>query len=345
MKLVILLFCLHSMITPVSALEIEAPEVPDVGKEWMPENTESILDAIMDLLQHASEALSFHLREASVVCAGIFAVVMLITLLETVSPYTKSAAQIAGTTAISLLLFQGTNSLICLASDTIIEIGEYGKLLLPVMTAALAAQGGITGSASLYAGTALFSSILQSVMSRYFIPGVYLYLALYVANGATHENILKNISDLLKTLMTWLLKIMLMIFTTFLSLSGVITGTTDAAALKATKVMVSSFVPIVGGALSDASDAVLISAGVLKNAAGIYGIFAILALFLQPFIKIGTQYMMLKFTAAISSVFSDTWLAGVIQGFSNALGLLLGMSATASVLILVSTVCFMKGVT
>lgn len=81
---------------------------------------------------------------------------------------------------------------------------------------------------------------------------------------------------MVKNVVSWSLKTILTVFTTYMTVTGVVSGTTDAAALKATKVTISSVVPVVGGILSDASEAVLVSAGLMKNAAGIYGILAVL---------------------------------------------------------------------
>ena len=225
----------------------------------------------------------------------------------------------------------------------LLQMGALIESAIQSATTALAAQGGISTSAALYAGTALFTSVLQSAMSGFLVPGIYLYLALSVGNGATGENMLKSASDALKGFLTWCLKIILMVFTTYLGLSGVISGTTDAAALKMAKVTMSSFVPVVGGVLSDASEAVLVSAGLIKNAAGIYGILAVLALFLRPFLKIGIHYLILKLTGMICSVFSGNRISSVIQSFSGALGLLLGITAAECIMLLIGTVCFMKG--
>ena len=106
----------------------------------------------------------------------------------------------------------------------------------------------------------------------------------------------------------------------------------------------STVIPVVGSVLSDASEAVLVSAGLMKNAAGIYGILATLALFLHPFLKIGVQYLILRVTAAICSVFGSSRVTELVEAFSDGLGLLLGMTASACVMVFISTVCFMKGV-
>ena len=212
------------------------------------------------------------------------------------------------------------------------------------MTAAMAAQGGVSSSAALYTGTALFDAVLSSLISRLLVPMVYLFLALAVANSAMGEDLLKQMRDVAKGLISWCLKILLTVFTTYIAITGVVSGTTDAAALKATKVTISSVVPVVGGILSDASEAVLVSAGLMKNAAGIYGILAVLAVFLSPFLKIGVQYLILKLTAALCALFGAKRLTELIFDFSTAMGLLLAMTGSECLLLLISTVCFLKGV-
>ena len=129
-----------------------------------------------------------------------------------------------------------------------------------MLTAALSAQGGVTTSAALYAGTALFDAVLSGLIKTVLIPLVYVFLALAAANSAMGEELLKNCRDTVKGFMTWLLKTVLYIFTGFISITGVVSGPTDAAALKAAKLTISSVVPVVGGILSDASEAVLVSA-------------------------------------------------------------------------------------
>jgi len=143
--------------------------------------------------------------------------------------------------------------------------------------------------------------------------------------------------------MTWGLKIILYVFTGYMSITGVITGTADAAAVKAAKLTISGAVPVVGGILSDASEAVIIGAGVMKNAVGVYGLLAVVAIWITPFLQIGSIYLLLKLTAIVCSVFGVKESSDLIEDFSGAMGLLLGMTGTVSLLILISTICFMKG--
>ena len=96
--------------------------------------------------------------------------------------------------------------------------------------------------------------------------------------------------------------------------------------------------------MSDASEAVLVSAGMVKSAAGVYGLIAIAAIAIGPFLRIGVQYLLLKLTAAVCAVFSGKRISGLVADFSSAMGLLLAMTGAVCLLIMISVVCFMKGV-
>lgn len=323
---------------------ITAPAVPQFGAAFMPEDTSSFGSALWKLLQNALGMLNPDLVEASRVCLAIFAVVLLISVIKLFPGASEKTADLAGAVAIAVLLLKSSDSLIRLSIVTIREISEYGKLLLPVLTSALAAQGGITTSTALYAGTMLFDTVLSSLLLNLLIPGIYIYLALATAQAAIGDELLKKLATFVKWISAWALKTVLYIFTGYIGITGVVSGTTDAAALKVAKLTISGVVPVVGGILSDASEAVLVGAGVVKNAAGIYGILAILAIFAGPFLKIGCHYLLLKLTGAVCSVFGTKRSTELIGDFSSAMGLLLAVTGSVCLLQLISSVCFLRGV-
>ena len=330
--------------TLLSLLEITAPELPRSGASLMPENTSSFGDALWDLAGNAVSLLQPELVEAARVCLSILAVVLLICIIKLFPKAEERTPDFVAAIGISALLLQKSNSLVNMSVQTIQEISQYGKLLLPVMTSTLAAQGGVTTSTALYVGTALFDTFLCSMLTRLMIPAVFIYLALSIANAALGEDLLKKMGDFVKWLSVWILKIILYVFTGYMSITGVISGTTDAQALKAAKLTISGMVPVVGGILSDASEAVLVGAGVVRNAAGIYGILAVLSIFAGPFLKIGCHYLLIKLTGAVCDVFGVKSCTGLISGFSTAMGLMLAMTGSVCLLQMISTVCFLRGV-
>lgn len=332
------------LIQPVFAVEIEAPRAPESAREYLPQESSTFSEDLIYILKAAFSALQPSITQASKSSLSILAIALLVSLTENLNSSIKSVTELTASLAISTILLKASKSFIHIGIDTVSEMSQYGKLLLPVMTAALAAQGGVTSSAALYAGTAFFGSFLSSIIANITVPLLYIFLCLSIVNNAVGKQSLKGLQDFSKWSMTWILKTILYIFTGYMTVTGVISGSADASAIKATKLAISGAVPVVGSIISDASEAILVSAGVMKNAAGVYGILAIIAICIGPFLRIAVQYLLLKITAGICSVFGTKRPAALLGDFSVAMGIVLAMTGTICLLYLISTVCFMKGI-
>ena len=344
MKRIVILVLLFTLIPfRVSALEISPPDAPESAQEYMPKETETFSEGLWYVIKQAISRFQPSVAEAVQVGLSITAVVILSSILRNFSNQSKYVVDLVAAICISLSLVQASNSMIHLGVSTVNEITQYGKLLIPAMTAALAAQGGINTSTALYAGTAVLNTVLSIYISNVIIPMIYIYMVLCIACGAIHEDVLKRLKDLIKWIITWSLKIVLYVFTGFLSITGVISGTTDAATLKATKLAVSGAVPVVGNIIADASDTILASAGVVKNAVGIYGLLAIAAIWVEPFLRIGAQYLLLKLVAAVCGIMGEKQTVSLVDDFAGIMGFLVAMTGTVCILLLVSTICYLKG--
>ena len=121
-----------------------------------------------------------------------------------------------------------------------------------------------------------------------------------------------------------------------------LSGSSDEAAVNAAKSTLSAAIPVVGGIASDASEAVLQSAKLLRATAGTFGILAVLAMVLVPFFKIMICYLTMKLTAAIAGFAAGKEHAALISAQSSAMGYVLGMTGSAALMLLFSTCCFMK---
>ena len=343
-RLLLTILILSLLVIPVTATDISAPDAPDSAEQYLPDQSSSFGADLWYVIKAAVQDILPSISETAGICFSIIAVVTLTTILQGFSGHSKKVTMIVSAVGIGVLLFESTNTLIRLGNATVTELAEYGKLLLPVMTAAMAAQGGLNTSSALYMGTAVFNSVLTTLITKLIIPVIYIYICLCIADCATQDRSLKNLRDFVKWLATWNLKIILYVFTGYMGITGVVSGSVDAAAVKAAKLTISSAVPVVGNILSDASETILVSAGLMKNAAGIYGILAMIAIFIGPFLKIGIQYLLLKLTAGIISILDTQETITLVKDFSGALGMVLAITGTVCLLLLISVVCFMRGV-
>lgn len=338
------LFVICFLLLPVSAETFSAPVAPDGALEYMPEDNETFAEGLWYIIKTAVSNLRPELAGASKVCLSIIVAVLLLSIFSSISKASHGITQLVGAVMIGIILLESFHTMIHLGTQTVTELSEYSKLLLPVMTATLAAQGGTTTSAALYTGTLFFNTLLTTAISRLLVPTIYVYLCFCVASSAIDQQMLKKVKDFAKWIVIWFMKVVLYVFTGYIGITGVVSGVVDASALKAAKLTISGVVPVVGGILADASETILLSASVMKSAAGVYGIFAILAICVSPFVQIGAQYLILKLSGAVCGIFGYKPAVDLMNDFSSGMGMLLAMTGSVCVIILVSIVCFMKGV-
>ena len=331
------------LILPVSAMEYTAPEVSGDAQALLSDSTTSFGADLWTILSRAIGKLQPSLAEALGICGQVIAIAMLVSVCSGMLNSHQRVTELAGVLAIGGVLLSCTQSFVKMAAETVGHLSEYGKLLLPVLSAAVASQGGVSTGVALYTGTILFDTVLSTAVSKFLVPLVYGYLVLVVGASATGDGMLAQLCGFVKWLSSWLLKVVLYVFTGYMAITGVVSGSTDAMALKAAKLTMSGMVPVVGSILSDASEAVLVSAGVVKNAVGIYGALALVAIGITPFLQIGIQYLLLKVTTGISQIFGLKSVGTILGGFCTAMGILLGMTGSVCIMLLISVVCFMKG--
>jgi len=342
-KVIILLLLSACLLQSAYADEMTAPQAPDSAQELMPYEQESFLSGLRHVLKRGIEEAFPSFYEALGLCAKSLAVVICLSLVRTVGSGEKGVLTLCATVILAWLMLQSTDTFVQTAAETVRDLSAYGKLLLPVMTAALAAQGGGGSATALYAGTAIFDAVLSTAIHKLLVPLVYGYLALALLSATTGNEALENMKKTLYQITTKGLRIALYIFTGYLTVTGVVGGSADQMQLKAAKLTISGMVPVVGNIMADASEAILISAGLVKSAAGIYGLLAVVATAAVPAMTVGIRYLLLKATAAAATLLGGKDEGKLIADFGAAMGLLLAMTLSQTLLILVSTVCFMKG--
>ena len=250
---------------------------------------------------------------------------------------TTDVVAIVGALAITAVAVADANSLIGMGREALEQMETFSKILLPTITAA-AAAGSPSGAVARQLATMLFSDILITLINRLLLPLVYTYIAACVAYAAVGNEGLKRIAGTLKWVVTSILTVVLLVFVGYLTVSGVIAGSTDAVTVKAAKFTMSSLVPVVGGILSDAAETVLAGAGILKNAVGVFGMLAVLCMCVAPFLQLGIHYLTYKVTSALSATVSSGRVAGLIDQIGGAFGLVLGMTGASALLLLISMV-------
>ena len=272
--------------------------------------------------------------------ASVLLVVVLCAAVEGFSQRTGGKTALflpmVGGLSVTLLTAGSLDSLMGLGAETIGELNRFSKALLPTLAAATAASGAVTTATVQQVTTVFFVDLLLNLVDGLLLPMVYLYIGALAAAACLPESRLGAIAEGLKKILTWILTTALLVFTVYLSVARVISGAADGAAVRVTKAAISGVVPVVGGIIAEASETVLVGAGMLKNTVGLMGMLAILAACAYPFLQLGVQYLLYKLTAFLAAAIGAPGLCKLIDGLGGAFGLVLGMTGACALLLLVS---------
>lgn len=346
----ILLLCLSGQALAAQLPEEAPPTLPEELTEAAPEAAalvnasgddafglfSGIRTLVEDALSQGKTALFSGLRATAAIMAGV----VLLGVAESAAPagrelLTRYGSAI-GALWITAMAAGDLNSLISLGRETITEISLLSKALLPTLAAAEAAGGGVTAASVRQVAAVFFSDILLTVIERFLLPMVYLYIGVAAAGTVVEGDAMERIGKLLKKAVGWILSGLLFLFTAYLTISGAIAGTVDANAVKLAKSAVSAAVPVVGSILSDAVETALAGAGYLRGMVGTLGVLALLGACLLPFLRLGCQYLLYQGASLVSAAAGPKELTKLISMLGDALALVLAMTGTSAALLLIS---------
>jgi len=251
---------------------------------------------------------------------------------------------IVGVLAVVAATSGSVSSFISMGREVMNDLNGFSTILLPTLTAASAAAGAITASGAKYAATMLFIDILITLANKLVMPLIYVYISVSAAGAAIGGKELDGISELIKKLIKFSLTVIMLAFTVYLTVTGVISDTADAAASKVAKTVISSSLPVVGSIISDASSTILSGVSMLRNSVGIFGLFAVSAVCILPVVKLGVNYLVFKMTAACSAVVADTRISKAIDAVSNSFGMIMGIVGANAIMLFISVLSLIKAV-
>ena len=335
--------------------QARAAELPAELAESLPEGAGAVAgtdfqQGIIALLDTVGEQLHTLLRRGT---AGIVRILLIVVLCgvgeSLLQPLQEKNAfryvTLAGTAAIVAVAAGDLTTLMGLGVETMAQLSQFSKALLPTLAAATAAMG-MAGTASVkQVATVFFSDVLISVIQGLLLPLLSLYIGAAAAGAMLGDPRLDAAAWGLRKVIAWVLTGLLTVFTLYLSVAGMVAGAADAAAVRLTKRAISSAIPVVGGVVAGAAETVLSSAAVLKNSIGVFGVLAVLGTCAVPFLRLGIQYLLYKAAAFAAGTVASPPLTKLVDRLGSAFGLILGMTGSCALLLMVSVLSSLLAVT
>ena len=323
--------------------QARAAELPGALTESLPEAAGDVAgtdfqQGISSLLDTVRESLFSLLRQGMSGVVRLLMVLLLCGVGE--SPLQEKNAfhyvTLAGTAAIVTVAAGDLSTLMGLGVETITQLEQFSKALLPTLAAATASAG-MVGTASMkQVVTVFFCDVLITMIHGLILPFLSLYIGAAAAGAMLGDARLDAVARGIKKIITWALTGLLTVFTLYLSVAGIVAGAADATAVRVAKRAISTAVPVVGGVIAGAAETVLSGAAVLKNSIGVFGVLAVLGTCAVPFLRIGIQYLLYKVAAFAAGTVSSPPLVKLVDRLGSAFGLILGMVGSCALLITVA---------
>ena len=208
----------------------------------------------------------------------------------------------------------------------------FMQALLPLLLTLLVAVGGIASAAIFHPVIFVTIAVFGTVIKNIILPLIFFAAVLEIVNGLSKQFQVSKLAGLCKGVAMGLMGLMSTIFLGVMALQGVAGAVGDSLTFRTAKFATGTFIPVVGGMFSDALEAVIRSALLMKNAVGIAGVLIIAMIVVIPLIKIITIALIYKLAGAIIQPVGEDRISDCLNGLGNSLITVFAAVATVGLL-------------
>lgn len=320
--------------------------VPDSAQEYLEEsNIEPDGDGITnlslgDVLKTIGDMIAENVKQPFSMFGALLAVIILTTLLGSLNVESCSASKtfsaVSGLTA-TIIISSYLSSAIDGIDTAVSSASDFMLTYIPVL-AGVIAVGGHASTAAVFSSVMMISiEILAQITSKILFPLTSCLIGISAAGGLNTDLKIDKLGDGIKRIVVWGLGFIMTIFIGFLTLQTNITASADSIGLRAARFAVSTSIPFVGGAVSDALSTVKTSVELLKSGIGSFGIVTGAAV-LMPVLINALCYRFFLFIAGVAGdIFGAEDAGRMIKCGENVLSIIISMIICLFLFITIST--------
>lgn len=281
------------------------------------------------------------------IIGGILAIIVIHAILRNIGENigNNSISQIAYYVEYILivtLIMKSFLTVIDMVKDAIVNLVSYINILIPLLLALVVTSGTAVTASAVQPVILWLIVLLGNGITMYILPILLISTVLGIVSNLSDKIQIGKLSKMLKSSIVWIMGFVLTLFVSFLSLEGTLTSGVDGLTLKGLKSASSTFIPVVGKALSDSVDTVLGATAVIKNAVGIVGIIVVLGICVVPIIKLIVLNILYNLSAAIAEPLADKKIINVMEQIADTFKVLLAIMFSISALLIVGIAIILK---
>ncbi len=326
-----------------------AIEIPEAAQPYLAEsdlsasNPDSLLtispsEIFQTILHTAADEASAPLR----LCGTLLALTILTTVLSslndtTAHPSMKSLFDAIGT----LLCITTAAASLCTCLIRTADAFQTGRVFMgsyvPVFAAFIAAGGSVACGASYQIFVLFLTETIMQIAGKIMFPLLQMAAALGIVDAVNPKLHLGCFVSGIHKGVTWVLGFLMALFSALLSVRSFAASAVDSLAGKSLKLIASSAVPVIGGAVSDAYGTVQGSIRVLRNGVGGIGILVILWLVLPPMLSLILYRIVCWLMQILAETAGASSMSRLYQNMLNTLSAALALLFCFAVMLIFST--------
>lgn len=192
----------------------------------------------------------------------------------------------------------------------------FEKALIPVLAGIMTASGNPVSALS-YQGAAFAAAQAVEALANGFTVPLVSVSGMLGAVGALLPTLkLSAVSDTIRKTSSTVIGFAAAAFSGFLALKSIVSVSADSLAARGIKLAASTFVPVVGGALSEAYSAFAGSLSLLRGAVGIYGIIAVAVICLPVIINLALWCLAMRAAYTVSELLGNSQCSEILKNVS-----------------------------
>ena len=229
-----------------------------------------------------------------------------------------------------------------LCKETITKLTEFINLLVPLVLGLMVANGTIVSAGMMQPILLMMSSFINTIINSFMLPLIFISLVINIVSNISENIKISKLPEMIQKYSINFLKCSLAVFIAVLSIEGTLSANVDGFTAKTTKAIVSTTIPVVGKALSDAADSVIGAASITKNAIGVIGIIVVVAVVIQPITKIFSLMLIFNISSALIEPVADKRISNCMTVTGDAIKNLFALVSTVSIIFILAISLMIK---
>ncbi|MCL2773836.1 MAG: stage III sporulation protein AE [Oscillospiraceae bacterium] len=225
------------------------------------------------------------------------------------------------------------------------DIHGYMMTMIPVMASLSTISGNIATAAVNSAGLYVVLNVIDAIGANVILPVLQVCFALALAQNLTESANtvnLSGISSYIRSVLNWIFIFIMTVLITILFFQNILASSADTVAARSVKFAVSSFVPVVGSIIGDASRTIIGSIQAVKSVTGIFGVLVIIVTLLPPLITVILNKLMLKLSGAFALILGMDKASNFLKEMNSLLDITLAIMISTAVVFIFNITIFIK---